>query len=82
MKKLVKSTLNLIDKVGGTVTTTLSTANPPVTREIPVAEIRIAVTDPANGTGTLQGGSVAISSGDNEGLSGGVPLQVRWNVFF
>ena len=39
------------------------------------------MTDPANSTGKMQAGSVAISLEDNEGLSGSVPLQVGFNFF-
>ena len=39
------------------------------------------MTDPANSTGKMQAGSVAISLEDNEGLSGSVPLQVGFHVF-
>ena len=73
--------MNLINKVGDTVATTLSTADPPVILETPVVAIGIAVTDPANSTGKMQAGSVAISLEDNEGLSGRVPQQICRHAF-
>ena len=74
---LVKNTLNLVDKVGEAVASTLSHTDPPLALVTDSIAITISVKDVANSTGEkMVTGNVTIELAENDGQAGNLPLQV------